>query len=104
MHPCKGMNFPSNLYNFSTYSIFIHASKLDSNKNKCPYNYHNHKIPFSIIPKHYFKPQHAKIFKTKHNKGCSYLEITKNRKEIWKQIKASFHLFFPLSLTPNFLL
>jgi len=55
MHPCKGMNFPSNLYNFSTCSIFIHASKLDSNKNKCPYNYHNHKIPFSIIPKHYFK-------------------------------------------------
>jgi len=98
------MYFPSNLYNFSTYSNFIHASKLDSNKRKCPYNYHNYKNPFFHNTKYHFKPQYANIFKTKHNKSCSHLETTKNEREIWKKIQASFHLFFPFFLTPYFLL
>jgi hypothetical protein len=83
MSPWKGMNVPLNLFNFSTYPIFIHA--FNKKKKEALTIITTTKIHFSIIPKHHFKPQYAKIFKTKHNKSCSYLETTKNQRKLWKK-------------------
>jgi hypothetical protein len=47
---------------------------------KYSYNYKITKIYFFIIPNHHFKPQYAKILKTKHNKSWSYLETTTKKK------------------------